>query len=249
MTDSLTFQDSPALWDVPFVGASSLLVYLNSLTLFFQNLFNPVSITIILICITVAISFYTFNNAQRQGRWMMNPYLVKTKGQYYRFLSSGFIHQDHMHLLWNMFSFYFFGTVVEHDLGVLFGDAGVYYFIALYLSAIVVSDIPTYFKNRNNPNYNSLGASGGVGSVIFVFIVLEPLQLICFFIAFCMPGFIFGAGYMIYTYYQGRKAKDNINHDAHLYGALYGLLFCVIVYPASLPVFFEQIKHWLGALF
>ena len=203
------------------------------------------SITVILICITVAISFYVFNKRELQARLMMNPYLVKTKGQYYRFISSGFIHHDHMHLLWNMFSFYFFGTAVERDLGSLFGEAGVYYFIGLYLSAIVISDIPTYLKKRNQPNYNSLGASGGVGSVIFVFIILEPLQSICLYIAFCMPGFVFGVGYMAYTYYQGRKAKDNINHDAHLYGALYGLLFCIVVYPASLLLFYEQVRYWV----
>lgn len=207
------------------------------------------SITVILICITVALSFYTFKKAELQGRLMMNPYQIRTKGQYYRFLSSGFIHRDHMHLLWNMFSFYFFGTSVERDLSALFGEAGVYYFIALYLSAIVISDIPTYLKNRNKPSYNSLGASGGVGSVIFVFIILEPLQLICLYIAFCMPGFIFGVGYMIYTYYQGRKANDNINHDAHLYGALYGLLFCIVVYPASLMLFYEQVRYWVGTWF
>jgi membrane associated rhomboid family serine protease len=208
-----------------------------------------VSITIILICITVAISFYTFNKQELQSRLMMNPYLIKTKGQYYRFISSGFIHKDHTHLLWNMFSFYIFGTAVERDFGSLFDKSGIYYFIALYLTAIVVSDIPTYLKERNNTNYNSLGASGGVGSVIFVFIILQPLQSLCLYFALCMPGFIFGAGYMAYTYYQGRKSNDNINHDAHLYGAVYGLLFCVIVYPASLPLFYQQVKYWIGTFF
>jgi len=209
----------------------------------------PVSITVILICITVAISFYTFNKPELQSRLMMNPYLIKTKGQYYRFISSGFIHQDHMHLLWNMFSFYFFGSAVARDFGVVFGEAGPYYFIVLYLTAIVISDIPTYFKERNNPHYNSLGASGGVGSIIFVFIVLQPLQSICFYIAFCMPGFVFGVGYMAYTYYQGRKSKDNINHDAHLYGALYGLLFCAVAYPTSILLFYEQVRYWVGTFF
>lgn len=207
------------------------------------------SITVILICITVAISFYTFNKRELQGRLMMNPYLIKTKRQYYRFISSGFIHKDHMHLLWNMFSFYFFGTAVERDFGGVFGESGVYYFIALYLTAIVVSDVPTYLKEKNNTNYNSLGASGGVGSVIFVFIVLQPLQSICLYFKLCMPGFVFGAGYMAYTYYQGRKSKDNINHDAHLYGALYGLLFCVMTYPASILLFYEQVKYWVGNFF
>ena len=207
------------------------------------------SITVILIGITVAISFYTFNNQAPQARLMMNPYLIRTKGQYYRFITSGFIHKDHMHLLWNMFAFYFFGAAVERDFMSLFGQMGIYYFTALYLTAIVVSDLPTYFKQRNNPSYNALGASGAVGSVIFVFIILQPLQSICLYFALCMPGFVFGAGYMAYTYYQGRKSNDNINHDAHLYGAVYGLLFCVAVYPNSLPLFYEQARYWITSLF
>jgi len=208
-----------------------------------------VSITVILIAITVAISFYSFNNSERLGQLMMNPFLIHSKGQYYRFITSGFIHQDHSHLLWNMFAFYFFGTAVENDFMVLFGRMGMYLFIGLYLSAIVVSDLPTYFKQRNNPAYNALGASGAVGSVIFVFIILQPLQSICLYFALCMPGFVFGAGYMAYTYYQGRKSNDNINHDAHLYGAVYGLLFCAAVYPASLPMFYEQVRYWVGSFF
>lgn len=207
------------------------------------------SITVILICVTVAISFYAFNKPALLQKLMMNPYLIKKEGQYYRFISSGFIHKDHTHLLWNMFSFYFFGTAVEQNFSAVFGEAGIYYFIVLYLTAIIISDIPTYLKERNNTDYNSLGASGGIGSVIFVFIILQPLQSICLYFALCMPGFVFGAGYMAYTYYQGRKSKDNINHDAHLYGALYGLLFCSIVYPTSLQLFYEQISYWLGSLF
>lgn len=180
---------------------------------------------------------------------MMNPRLIYTKREYYRFISSGFIHKDHMHLLWNMFSFYFFGKAVESDFDYLFGNAGSYYFIALYLSAIVISDFPTYLKERNNSYYNSLGASGGVGSVIFVFIILQPVQSICLYFSLCMPGFIYGVGYMAYTYYQGRNSNDNVNHDAHLYGALYGLLFCAIAYPTSFPLFYEQVTDWLNTIF
>ena len=206
-----------------------------------------VSVTVILIAITVAISFYTFNKPELQRKLMMNPYLIKEKNQYYRFITSGFIHKDHMHLILNMFTFYFLGSLVERDFASLFGEAGIYYFITLYLTAIVISDLPTYVKERNHPYYNSLGASGGIGAVVFAFIILEPLQSICIYIAFCMPGFIFGVLYMAYTYYQGRKSKDNINHDAHLYGALYGLLFCIIAYPASLPSFYEQVKYWVSS--
>jgi len=206
------------------------------------------SITIILIGITVAFSFYAFNRHMLLAQLMLNPYLIKTQGQYYRFITSGFIHKDHSHLLWNMFSFYFFGTAVEQYFDALFGEAGIYYYITLYLTAIVVSDIPTYFKKKNNPDYNALGASGGIGAVIFAFILLQPLQSICLYFALCMPGFVFGAGYMAYTYYQGRKANDNISHDAHLYGAVYGLLFCIAVFPSSLMEFYEQVSFWVRML-
>lgn len=207
------------------------------------------SITLVLIGVTVAISFYAFRKPDLFGRLMMSPHRISTHHQYYRFISSGFIHKDHTHLLWNMFAFYFFGTAVETAFRMLFGEGGIYYFLFLYLSAIVVSDIPTYFKQKNNSGYHALGASGGVGAVIFVFIILQPLQSICLYFALCMPGFVFGAGYMAYTYYQGKKANDHVNHDAHLYGALYGLVFCMLIYPASVPHFYEQVSYWIRSFF
>jgi membrane associated rhomboid family serine protease len=175
---------------------------------------------------------------------IMNPYVTYHNRQYYRFISSGFVHKDHMHLLWNMFSFYFFGIAIENEFQARFGSAGGLYFIALYVLAIIVSDIPTFLKRKNDPRYNSLGASGGVSAVIFAFIIFEPLARICLYFALCMPGFILGGLYIIFSWYQGRKSNDNINHDAHLYGALFGFLFCVIVAPSSIGDFIEQIRHW-----
>ncbi|WP_276366077.1 rhomboid family intramembrane serine protease [Chryseolinea sp. H1M3-3] len=201
-------------------------------------------ITYIIIGVTVAVSMLAFSRPVMFAELMMNPHKISTQGQYYRFITSGFIHQDHMHLIMNMFSFYFFGRVIEHIFAGIFGAWGAVYYIALYLLAIIVSDIPSYLKNRNNPRYNSLGASGGVAAVIFASIIFQPLQYICIFIAFCLPGFILGTAYIIYSYYQGKKANDNINHDAHLYGALFGFLFCAIMYPASIPNFFKEIMAW-----
>jgi membrane associated rhomboid family serine protease len=200
-------------------------------------------ITYTLIAVTVLISMYSFNNEEILRRFMMNPYQIASRRQYYRFLTSGFIHKDHIHLLLNMVSFYFFGSVMENVFSTLFGGPGAVYFILLYLMAIVVSDLPTYLKHKNNPGYNSLGASGGVAAVIFASIIFSPLNKICIYFI-CMPGFILGTLYLIFSYYQGRKANDGINHDAHLYGALFGFFFCVIVYPASLPNFVEQIRRW-----
>jgi membrane associated rhomboid family serine protease len=202
-------------------------------------------ITYILMAITIAASFYTWNNTSLFGKLMMNPYQITQKKQYYRFITSGFIHKDHMHLLLNMFSFYFFGLAIEQIFKALFGtQTGGIYFLALYLIAIVVSDLPTYLKHKNNPGYNSLGASGAVSAVIGAFIIFQPLDLICIFIALCLPGFIMGILYIAFSYYQSKKGKDNINHEAHLYGLLFGLAFCIIAYPASIPAFAEQIREW-----
>ena len=174
---------------------------------------------------------------------MMNPYSVQQRQQYYRLVTSGFVHKDHVHLLWNMLSFYFFGTAIEEEFYGMFGSAGGLYFIALYVMAIVVSDVSTLFKHKDNPGYNSLGASGGVSAVIFAFIIFEPLaDIYVYFIP--LPGFILGILYITFSWYKGRKSNDNINHDAHLYGALFGLVFCVIVAPSSIGNFFEQIKSW-----
>lgn len=202
-------------------------------------------ITYIIIGITVLISMITFSNESLAMKLMMNPYLIHTKKQYYRFLTSGFIHGSYTHLFFNMFSLYFFGLGMEHIFRILFGEASSVYFIALYLLAIVASDIPTYWKNKNNPSYNSLGASGGISAIIFAFIIFEPLQSLCIYIAICMPGFIFGSLYIVFSYYQGRKSNSHINHDAHLYGALFGLLFCIVAHPAAIPVFFEQVTLWV----
>ena len=200
-------------------------------------------ITYIIMGVTVLVSMLAFNRPNMLGEFMMNPYKVRTQKQYYRFITSGFIHKDHMHLILNMFSFYFFGPNIEAVFGIVFGDWGKVYFIALYLLAIVVSDLPSYYKHKNNPGYNSLGASGGVAAVIFASIVFSPLDKICIIIL-CLPGFILGTAYIIYSYYQGRKTNDHINHDAHLYGALFGFIFCVILYPPSIGNFFKQIMSW-----
>lgn len=203
-------------------------------------------ITYCLIGFTVVISFYAWKNESVIRDMIMNPYLVRTKQQYFRFVTSGFIHQDHMHLLMNMISLYFFGGAMETVFKMYFGSKGNLYFICLYLLGIVVSDIPTYFKHRNNPHYGALGASGGVSSVIFAFILFLPLEKICLYYALCFPGFIMGTAYIVYSYYQGRKANDHINHDAHLYGALFGLVFCIAIHPPVLPHFVEQISGFIS---
>ena len=205
-----------------------------------------ISITIAIIVITSGVSLMTMQKPDSLYKLMMNPYMITQRGQYYRLLTSGFIHRDHMHLIFNMFSFYFFGTQLEYIFQSIFGESGSIYFIALYLMGIVVSDLPTLLKHRNNHAYNSLGASGAVSAVIFACILFLPLQDICLYGVLCFPGFILGAVYLIYSYFSAKKSRDGINHDAHLYGALFGILFCIVLYPDSIRIFIEQMSEWSG---
>jgi membrane associated rhomboid family serine protease len=197
------------------------------------------SMTLIIIGITVAASFYAWNRADIYEKWMMNPYRIKRNKEFYRFITSGFIHSGYVHLGFNMLAFYSFGTYVELSFGSI-------PFLLLYLIAIIVSDIPTFLKQQNNPGYRSLGASGGVSAILFSSILLNPLSGIGLLI---LPGirisaFIFGIIYLIYSYYQAKNSTDNIGHESHFYGALFGILFTVIIYPETLGNFFKQISTW-----
>ncbi len=202
------------------------------------------NITTIIIIVTTGVSLYTMNQPEVLSKLMMNPYFVTQRGQYYRLIASGFIHKDFTHLLFNMISFYFFGTKLEYIFTYIFNDLAPVYFIALYMLGIVVSDLPTLFKHKNNPAYNSLGASGAVSAVIFACILFDPLSDLYLYFAIPIKGFIFAALYLVYSHYSSKRSRDGINHDAHLYGALFGILFCIVLYPRSIQIFIQQIADW-----
>ncbi|GJM28094.1 MAG: rhomboid family intramembrane serine protease [Cyclobacteriaceae bacterium] len=194
-----------------------------------------------ILIITIATSFYAWNRREMYQKWLLNPYKINTNQEYWRFITSGFVHLNYMHLFFNMFALFFFGQHVAY----YFGPQGDLLMIALYLLGIVISDIPTFIKYRNIPNYNSLGASGGVAAVVFSSIMFDPLNPIyIMFIPYGIPGFILGALYLVYSYYQGKRMADNINHDAHLYGAIFGLLFTVVLRPGVVISFVQQVSSW-----
>ncbi len=200
-----------------------------------------ITITIILIVITVIMSFYAWNNPAVQQKWIFNPYRIHQRNEYYRFLTSGFIHADYIHLGFNMFTFYFFGQAIESIYGYLHGTLGLVYFVVLYLVGIIIADIPTYFKHKNHPHYNALGASGGVSAVVFSSIMFNPLNEIGIFGVIWVPGFILGILYLIYSVYMGKNKYDNVNHDAHLYGALFGIVFSIFIRPNVIIEFFQEV--------
>jgi len=142
-----------------------------------------------------------------------------------------------------MISLYYMGEALEHIFVGMF-EMGALYYIVLYIGAIVFSDLPSFSKHQRDRNYNSLGASGAVSAVIFAGILFFPTQNIYIFFALPIPAFIFGVLYLVYSYYQGRRSGQIINHDAHFYGAVFGLVYTMVIYPHVISHFFNEILHW-----
>lgn len=157
------------------------------------------------------------------------PPAITNRRQWYRFITCGVIHADIMHLAFNMYSFYLFGGMVEGAFTELFGQGGKFIFLLMYVLALVLSLMPTYFAHQNDYHYRSLGASGAVSAVIFAGIFLYPtLGMGIFPIPFHIPGFIFGPLYLILSAYLAKRGQGNINHSAHIWGALFGIVFVAI---------------------
>jgi membrane associated rhomboid family serine protease len=201
------------------------------------------SISFIIILITVATSWYGFRNPSMQSRWMLNPYMMVHRKQWYRLISSGFIHGSWVHLLFNMFTFFFFGPVIEYYFAAMYGKAtGAVLFVVLYLLSMAAADITTIRKYKNQIHYNALGASGAVAAVVFSSILFDPLNKLCLYAILCLPGFIFAILYLMYSYFQGKSMSDNINHDAHLWGAVVGMAYTIVLWPGIVMHFFDQLK-------
>lgn len=159
------------------------------------------------------------------------------KGQVGRFISHGFIHADGMHLLFNMFTLYFFGSAVENFYNQYFSGAG---FVIFYICAIVAAIIPTYLTHKNNTRYRSLGASGGVSAVLFAFILMDPWSiLLIYFVP--MPAIVFAIGYVAYSIYAVQRGNSNINHSAHLWGAAFGIIATIALKPNMINDFSQAL--------
>jgi membrane associated rhomboid family serine protease len=215
-------------------------------------LLNPI---IILIGLTVAISAYALSNQAVMSKFILDPYEMNRRGgQWYRFLTSGFLHADWGHLLFNMFAFYSFSPVVLGALTNGYGPGvGLGLFLVLYLVGIIVSDLPTYFRHRADPGYRSLGASGGVAAVLFASILIFPVApkgsgIIIFPLPIPIQPFLFGFLYLAYSWYMGRRRGDNINHDAHFYGALFGVVLITALIPGVSSLFGQQVGAYLANL-
>lgn len=156
---------------------------------------------------------------------MLRPYLVARRTGYAGLVTSGFVHADVGHLLFNLITFYSFAFPLERTLGTV-------KFVVLYCSGLLISNIGTCVKQRNNPNYASLGASGAILAVLFAFIVYYPRQrLFILPLPIPIPAPLFALGYLGFSYYSSRHSRDQINHDAHIFGALTGIAFVALTDP------------------
>ena len=195
------------------------------------------SMTLLLIGVTVALSWYCFERPRLLDRLLLWPPAIQRQHQYDRFVTHGFVHADWQHLLFNMVTLYFFGRDVERLFMPYIGSIG---FVLFYLSAIVVAMLPTYLRHRHDPQYRSLGASGAVSAVLFVFILAAPWSLIFVFVL-PVPAILYAVVYVGYSAWADRNAHDNINHSAHLAGAAYGVLFTVAMEPGVLASFLSRL--------
>ncbi|NOT51267.1 MAG: rhomboid family intramembrane serine protease [Chitinophagaceae bacterium] len=213
------------------------------------------TITLIIIIITGLISFTAFSNQKIINDLIFYPPAITKHNQWYRFFTCGLIHADIGHLLFNMLSLYMFGEFVERSFSseLLFADKGKIFYIVMYMLALFVCLIPTFFKHKNDYYYRSLGASGAVSAVVFAGILLDPtVKIGFFFIPPVIPGYIFGPLYLIISTVLEKQAKDNVNHSAHIWGALFGIAFIAILAAIlqteyqPLEQFVAKVKNSLG---
>jgi membrane associated rhomboid family serine protease len=197
---------------------------------------TPASLAI-LGCIVV-VSFLALQvNTGILERNLLRPYWVLRKKTYDTIVTCGFIHGDFGHLLFNCLTLFFFGPSLENRIGTV-------KFVLLYFVGLIVSSLGTVWKRRNDPNYASLGASGAILAVLFASIMYFPDRTLYLFFALPIPAPLFAVGYLAYSIWASKNSRDNINHDAHLDGALTGILFVMVT---DFQVYSRALRAILGA--
>lgn len=196
-------------------------------------------ITLLIILVTCVVSILAFRNRRLMDDLLLWPPALSRSREYYRLVSYGLVHADGSHLFFNMFTLYFFGRAMERFYTEAMGPLG---FVTFYIGALIFSILPTYMKNRNNPSYRSLGASGAVSAILFAYVLLSPWSSIYVFIV-KLPAVIYAVLFVAYSIYMDKRGTGNVNHSAHLWGAAYGVIFTIALEPSLLPAFIASLSQ------
>ncbi len=197
--------------------------------------------TLFIIIITAVFSITVFSRSELFYRYQLNPYLVFKKKQYYRILTHAFLHIGWEHLIVNMIVLFSFGNALSKYFYIYSNINSTILFIGIYVGGIIISSVYSIIKHKNNSAYNAVGASGAVSAVTFACIFFDPLNKIYFFGILPIPGILFGILYLGYSYYMSKKNLDNIGHDAHFYGAVFGFLYPLFINPQLITIFINKL--------
>jgi len=197
--------------------------------------------TLLIIAVTFIVSYFAFQRQELLFKYDFNPYQIIHRNQWYRLITHAFLHADWAHLIVNMLVLYSFAEAAVYYFNAYCAQNSTLLFLGLYFGGIVVSCLYSLVKQRDNYNYSAIGASGGVAAVTFACIIFDPLNKILFFGIIPIPGILFGVIYLAYSYYMGKRGLDNIAHDAHFYGAVYGLIYPLLFRHDLIAKFIERI--------
>ena len=199
------------------------------------------SLTLIIVIITAVISIRAFNNPDLFNKLKYNPYQITRRQEWFRLVTYGFVHGDWNHLIINMLVLFSFGKILEYYFALYFGSGSKIYFLIFYFSSLILSCGYSFFRHKNDNWYNAVGASGAVSAVLFATIFFSPWEKILLMGIVPIPGIVFALLYLSYTVYMGRKGVDNVGHDAHFIGSVYGFIFPLIVNPSLWNNFINEL--------
>jgi len=203
-------------------------------------------ITIPIIIVTALISIAAFRSSKFQGKLLLSPYGIVHRKEWYRLVTHIFVHADYLHLIVNMLVFFSFGIFAENIFNQLKQEgyiaSSTLHFCLLYFGGAVISSLTTVNKHKDNIYYQGVGASGGVSAVVFLSIFFEPLNKLLLMGIIPIPAILFVVGYLVYSHYMSKKSADNINHDAHFVGAVFGFIYPVLISPSLFMVFLRELR-------
>lgn len=199
-------------------------------------MYNLGLVTIVIIAANVILSFKGFGDRLFFEKYKFNVGNIR-RGEQIRMFSSGFLHVDTQHLLFNMLTLYFFADAVIVELCQLS-------FVIIYLASLIFGNLLSLYFHKEEYWYNAVGASGAVTGILYAAILLQPeMNLYMFFIPIPIPGYVFGIGYLLYSIYGMKNSLGNIGHDAHFGGALAGYFLTILMAPSLI-----ETQLWIVAL-